>query len=904
MSSTHEKNDVNDVDTGGDPDLSQAMGWRAAEGLQDLGPVQDSGLSSPTYLVRRRDGQVVQLSELLYLVLRGLHPNRSATRIADAVTEAYSRQLTTDGLMHLVTKRLQPLGLADVAPTGDAFTGDPGEPLGASRGADRRALPGEGERAAGASGSGSGKGATVGALPGAEAQQLAPKHPPKAVPLLSLSLRGVIVPERAVPVVAKLLAPLFWPPVVIVALAAVVALDIQLVMNADLANSFTTLLTTPTTMLALFVILTCGGLIHEMGHAAACAYGGGKPGAIGFGVYLLFPAFYTDVTDSYRLNRAGRLRTDLGGLYFNVLTLIPLGALSLATDEPAWLIAVVLMHIEMVQQLVPAVRLDGYYILSDLAGVPDLFARVGPVLRSVRPGAITDPRVAELRPAARRIVIAWVAFVVPTLTAGILWLLWNLPFIVRTNLKAIGVQADLWAAARGGGDLVMVAIASISILLLAVPLLGLSVLLYRLIRTLARLVARPATLRLTRSRRSHSHGPLPTPEVQMDPDTATDTPPTTERDTPDRGAPDRGAAAANGAKVKATSNGQANRKANSKANGKAQAEVTYPRDFSDDEAPDVSTEVPTLNADAFRDDLILPSVAPVPSTGWRRAVYVVSGGSVNPGLSPAEQRELDIESRLRAPIRGSRRIVVMSRKGGVGKTTMTFALGSTFAGLRGDRVIAVDANPDAGNLAHRVAEPNERSITDVLRDRESISSYAQLREYTAQADESRLEVLASDDDPKIGMALGRDDYHDLIDLLDRFYNLIVLDTGTGILDSANQGLLSDADQLVLVLRAGVDGGRAAALTLDWLDQHENSTLVANAVVVINAVRKGVGAPIEPIVDHFSRRCRRVVTIPWDPALEVGAQTHLSALRPITRNSIVEMAAAVSDGFAHHEGTAR
>ena len=66
--------------------------------------------------------------------------------------------------------------------------------------------------------------------------------------------------------------------------------------------------------------------MHETGHAAACAYGGGRPGAIGFGVYLLFPAFYTDVTDSYRLSRGGRLRTDLGGLYFNVLCLIALSS--------------------------------------------------------------------------------------------------------------------------------------------------------------------------------------------------------------------------------------------------------------------------------------------------------------------------------------------------------------------------------------------------------------------------------------------------------------------------------------------------------------------------------------------------------------------------------------------------
>ena len=239
----------------------------------------------------------------------------------------------------------------------------------------------------------------------------------------------------------------------------------------------------------------------------------------------------------------------------------------------------------------------------------------------------------------------------------------------------------------------------------------------------------------------------------------------------------------------------------------------------------------------------------------------------------------------------------MSRKGGVGKKTMTFALGSTFASLRGDRVIAVDANPDAGNLAHRVSRPNDLTITDVLGDLGEITSYAQLRSYTSQAAESRLEVLASDDDPRIGMALDREDYHHLIALLDRFYNLIILDTGTGILDSANQGLLAEADQIVLVSRPGLDGGRAAALTLDWLDEHDHSDMVRSAVVVINAVRPGVGAPLEPIIEHFERRCQRVVTVPWDPALETGAQTVLSSLREATREGLVEVAAAVADGFA-------
>jgi putative peptide zinc metalloprotease protein len=216
--------------------------------------------------------------------------------------------------------------------------------------------------------------------------------------------------------------------------------------------------------------------------------------------------------------------------------------------------------------------------------------------------------------------------------------------------------------------------------------------------------------------------------------------------------------------------------------------------------------------------------------------------------------------------------------------------------LRGDRVIAVDANPDAGNLAHRVAPPHDRNITDVLRDLGTIDSYARLRSYTSQAAESRLEVLAADDDPRIGMALDRTDYHRLIELLDHFYNLILLDTGTGILDSANQGLLAEADQLVLVLRPGIDGGRAGALTLDWMDEHGFDDLVSRAVVVVNAQRHG-GAPPDLMRRHFEKRCERVVTVPWDSALEQGALTDMSSLNRRTRDSMVDIAAAVADNFA-------
>ena len=305
-----------------------------------------------------------------------------------------------------------------------------------------------------------------------------------------------------------------------------------------------------------------------------------------------------------------------------------------------------------------------------------------------------------------------------------------------------------------------------------------------------------------------------------------------------------------------------------------------------------------LTAAALTDEAILgPPAGPRSESEWRRAVYRATGGLLNPRPTAAERNRAELLARVTAPIKGSRRVVVMSRKGGVGKTTITLALGSTYATLRGDRVVAVDANPDAGNLAHRVSRPSVRTITNLLDDMAVISSYAELREYTAQAPESRLEVLASDDDPRIGMALDRKDYQRVIELLDHYYNLILLDTGTGILDSANQGLLAEADQLIVVLRPALDGARAAALTLDWLSEHGYGELVARAVVVINGLRRRAGVPIERVQDHFARRCAHVVTVPWDRALEAGARTSLDGLAPETRQALTEVAAAVADHFA-------
>ncbi len=284
-----------------------------------------------------------------------------------------------------------------------------------------------------------------------------------------------------------------------------------------------------------------------------------------------------------------------------------------------------------------------------------------------------------------------------------------------------------------------------------------------------------------------------------------------------------------------------------------------------------------------------------PRSGVRRVLYALSGGLVNLGPSRAEVRERELIERAKAPVRGCRRIAVMSRKGGVGKTTTTLQLGHVLAAHRGDRVIAFDGNPDAGSLADRVRQETTATITDLLRDRGRVERYADIRGYTSQA-QTRLEVLAADDDPQITEALRREDLFAAVDLLERHYNLLLMDTGTGVLTSASKGIQALADQIIVVSGPSLDTARVAMSTLDWLAEHGHAELVSAAVVAINAIRSTTRRDLDEVERMFRSRVREVVRIPWDAALDGGGETSLDEIRGPTRDAYLTLAATVADGF--------
>ena len=413
---------------------------RLADGTELLGEFRDSGDSQPPSLVRRPDGQVIQMSRLLYLTAAALDGTRDEGAIAEIVSQGLGKILTPEQARYLITEKLAPLGVLAV--------------------------------------------------------DGAPAAAPTAGQLLTVKARGTLLPDRAAAAAGTLLRPLFRPPVIAAVIAVTAALDWWIFAVHGLGAGLAQVIRDPAALITVFALFIASAAVHELGHAAGCRYGGARPGRIGAGIYLIWPSFFTNVTDSYRLNRAGRLRTDLGGLYFNLLSILALAGLYTATGSEVLLLAIAAIHLQMLEQLLPFARFDGYWILSDLIGVPDLFARVGPIVKNaLTRGKHPDPRIDGMRRGARAAVTAWVLCLLPVLGFTCGYLLLRLPAIDRALWHATATQAHATATAITTGRYAAAAVAAISLALAAVTGAGSLYLITALLRRAA-----TATIRTTAAR--------------------------------------------------------------------------------------------------------------------------------------------------------------------------------------------------------------------------------------------------------------------------------------------------------------------------------------------------------------------------------------------------------------------
>jgi putative peptide zinc metalloprotease protein len=406
-----------------------------AEGVQLLGAVQGSGYRRAPALVRRADGQTIQLTPLLYQLLTEIDGSRAYTELAAALSESTGRLATADDVRFLVEAKLRPLGLL------------------------RR---------------------PDGSEPAVR----------KANPLLALRLKFVVSNPAVTNFLAAPFTAFFRLPVVLAVVATFATMTWWIAFEKGLASATHQAFYEPELLVLVFGLTLLSAAFHELGHAAACRFGGAKPGGMGMGLYLVWPAFYTDVTDAYRLGRGGRLRVDLGGLYFNAIFGIAIMGLWTAVRWDALLLVVVAQLIQMLRQLVPVVRFDGYHVLADLVGVPDLFLHIKPTLLGLLPTRWRGAGRGHLKPWARAVVTLWVLAVVPLLAALLFLVVVLLPRILATAWDSLGLKWGALETSWAQGDEYAVVVAVLSVLAVCLPVLGIAYLLVRVVRRTVRRVWR------------------------------------------------------------------------------------------------------------------------------------------------------------------------------------------------------------------------------------------------------------------------------------------------------------------------------------------------------------------------------------------------------------------------------
>ena len=388
-------------------------------------------------LVQRSDGQVLQLTPLLYAVLAAVDGERTSDEIAEVVSTAVQRDVRGDDIEALVDKQLRPLGLLTRA--------DGSQP-------DVR----------------------------------------KANPLLALRFRYVVSDPERTRRLTRPFAVLFNPVLVVLGTLAFAAVAYWVLFHKGLASAAHEAFASPGMLLAVFAITVVSAGFHEFGHAAALRRGGGTPGAMGAGLYLVWPAFYTDVTDSYRLGRGARLRTDLGGLYFNALVALGMFGVWAWVRWDGLLLVIATQILQMIRQLPPMLRFDGYHLLADLTGVPDLFHRIKPTMKGLLPTKWRSTEARILKPWARAVVSIWVLLVVPLMLLTALVTIVTLPRILATAGHSFAAQWTLltayWHQSRwlGVGSKILALIAVV------IPVFGVSFIVSRMVKQLVK-----STLRRT-----------------------------------------------------------------------------------------------------------------------------------------------------------------------------------------------------------------------------------------------------------------------------------------------------------------------------------------------------------------------------------------------------------------------
>ena len=313
------------------------------------------------------------------------------------------------------------------------------------------------------------------------------------------------------------------------------------------------------------------------------------------------------------------------------------------------------------------------------------------------------------------------------------------------------------------------------------------------------------------------------------------------------------------------------------------------------------------------EDLLIPdrpSITDAPAAwGWRGRVNRISAGAIKPKAKPAElvhrQAALDIQHGFSRPMT----VVVIQPKGGAGKTPTTIGLAAALGAHRGGYVVGWDDNETRGTLAVRTVNRDSQRTTvwDFLGSLTSFERHdarvGDLSYYVRSQGEAYFDALVSDDHPGNMAQIGEEEFRRIHNVLQRFYRIIVIDTGNNVRSPNWQAAVNAADVVVIPSTYQRDVGYSGSWVLDHLLQTGREELAQHAVTVLTAADPTIDPKVRrELLRHFGARTQDVVEIPFDEHIATGGPIHWASLSEDTRRAWTRLGALVVGALVRRDGT--
>ena len=286
--------------------------------------------------------------------------------------------------------------------------------------------------------------------------------------------------------------------------------------------------------------------------------------------------------------------------------------------------------------------------------------------------------------------------------------------------------------------------------------------------------------------------------------------------------------------------------------------------------------------------------------GWRGRIRRWTGGAVSPRMSRAELEHEQQRRSIQRDFAGPRTIVFLNPKGGAAKTTGVLVAGYTFGTVRGGGVVAWDNNETRGTLGIRGTRSSHRNTTrELLEDLERFSDVYQARigdlgAFVRSQGDAHFDVLASDERPHVTGTIRAQDFTAVHELLERFYRLILIDTGNNMRAENWLAAAETADLLVVTSTIREDTGYSGLWMLDALQDAGYENLKHKTVTVLSDPSSHVDEQLaQDLVQVYEQRTKSVYRVPYDPVLVAGSVLPYAQLSDGTRAAWLKACAGMA-----------